>query len=133
MLSNYCAPESSSENQFIRGILINVHDLTVKEVTFENDLLSYYKLLNCDVITTAPYPYDNHHDIVVDDESLLKELQNFFAFSPESEYCGNGLIIRFNLEGEWFSHELDVETVRSQITFHKYVKLGPKIFKINLK
>jgi len=133
MLNHYCAPESTSDNQLIRGILIDVHNLTVQEVAFKNNLLSFYRLLNCDVITTAPYPYDDHHDIVVDDESLLKELQNFFAISPEEEYCGNGLIIRSNSDGEWVSHSLDVEAVRKQITFHKYVKFGFDIFKINLK
>ena len=66
-----------AENSIIKGILINVKDRKIEEVEFENSLKGVYEKLGCDCVTTVPYPFDEKHEIIVDDESLLKPLQNF--------------------------------------------------------
>ena len=76
----------------IKGILIDVEKLTVTEVEFENNLSSYYRFLKCDCVTTALY--DEHHDVIVDDEGLLKTpIVGLFETPDGGEYAGNGLIV----------------------------------------
>lgn len=115
----------------IKGILIDVEKLTVTEVEFENELSSYYRLLKCDCITTAPF--DEGHDVIVDDEGLLKTpFIGFFETPDGGEYAGHGLIVGFNDDGDWISHKLNFETVKNSIRFNQYVNLNGTILKITL-
>lgn len=104
----------------IKGILIDVKNLTVEEVELENSLQGVYEKLGCDCVTTVPYPFDENHEIIVDDESLMKDLQNFFTFNKmdiEASVCGNGLIVSWDESGNWINHGLDVEEVRKGVSF----------------
>lgn len=120
----------------IRGILIDVNNLTVTEVELENSLQGIYEKLNCDLITKVAYPYDDNHDIIVDDEGLFKANQTFFTFDPEdmdASLCGNGLIVSFDEDGNWTSHRLDIDDVREKVTFQKYIKCEPGIVIMTFK
>ena len=69
----------------IKGILIDSESKTVKEVEFENSLTSYYELIDCECVTTVLY--DNQHDVILDDEGLLKSpIKGFFEIG-EGLYC----------------------------------------------
>lgn len=115
----------------IKGILIDVEKRQIREVEFENELSSYYRLLKCDCITTAPF--DEKHDVIVDDEGLLKTpFIGFFETPDGDEYAGHGLIVGFNDDGDWISHKLNFETVKNSIRFIQYVNLNRAILKITL-
>jgi hypothetical protein len=116
----------------IKGILIDVEKRQIREVEFENELSSYYRLLKCDCITTAPF--DEKHDVIVDDEGLLKTpFIGFFETPDGDEYAGHGLIVGFNDDGDWISHKLNFETVKNSIRFIQYVRLNGTLLKIVLQ
>lgn len=62
----------------IKGILIDVYNKKVEEIEFERSLENFYKLIKCDLVTTAPMDVNN--DLVVDDEGLLKNPDHFFSY-----------------------------------------------------
>lgn len=113
----------------IKGILIDVEKQEVKEVTFKNDLEEYYRLLKCDVIT-APSINDDH-DVIVDDEGLLKRGLLFFEYEG-AEFAGNGMIVKVNDYGDWTSHTMNFEEVKKKVTFHTYIKFNGIIMKMPL-
>lgn len=116
----------------IKGILIDVEKRQIREVEFENELSSYYRLLKCDCVTTALY--DEHHDVIVDDEGLLKTpIVGLFETPDGGEYAGNGLIVGFNDDGDWISHKLNFETVKNSIRFIQYVRLNGTLLRIVLQ
>lgn len=115
----------------IKGILIDVEKRQIREVEFENELSSYYRLLKCDCITIAPFAEE--HDVIVDDEGLLKTpFIGFFETPDGGEYAGHGLIVRFNENGDWITHNLNFDEVKKSIRFIQYVNLNGTILKITL-
>lgn len=111
----------------IKGILIDVENCEVKEVMFKNKLEEYYRLLKCDCIT-AP-SFDENHDIIADDEGLLKGPQNFFQYE-EIELAGNCMIVGVTENGNWKSHSLNFEEIKSKITFHCYIRVNGVVIKM---
>lgn len=85
------------------GILIDPDKQEVREVEFDGKLESFYKLLDCDLIDRVAY--DDHNDIVLDDEGLYKGHENFFSVEGvEGRYVGKAIIVGVNEEeGEWVS------------------------------
>lgn len=119
---------SSAKKKTIRGILIDAEHCTVREVEFENTLESYYRLLNCTCVT-AP-SYDGKHDVIIDDEGLLNGKSNFFELSRQEVYAGNGLIVGVDpSQGDWRSHSLSVESIRSQVCFVRFLRIGKQLVK----
>ena len=112
----------------IKGILIDVENQVVREVTFKNKLEEYYRLLKCNIIT-AP-SFDENHDIIADDEGLLKP-NNFFQYE-EIELAGNCMIVGVTESGNWKSHSLNFEEIKSKITFHTYVRFNGVVMKLPL-
>lgn len=110
----------------ITGILIDVENCEVKEVTFKNTLKEFYRLLKCDLIT-AP-SFDDNHDIIADDEGLLKP-NNFFQYE-EIELAGNCMIVGVTDSGNWKSHSLNFEEIKEKISFHTYVRLNGIVVKL---
>lgn len=108
----------------IKGILIDVYHQTVEEVQMDADLEAYYKHIKCDLITCVSL--DDDHDIVVDDEGLLKNPHHFFSIDCDGEpqYAGNGLIFGVNEKnGEWTNHHLNIKEVKQRISIWE-VKLN---------
>lgn len=117
-----------SHKNIITGILIDVKQQLVREISFSNTLSDYYRLLGCQCIT-AP-SYDSDHDIIVDDEGLLKDNPIFFEIG-EATYAGNGLLVGVNNNtGDWISHHLNVPEIVKQVHFVMYVNIAGQIFKI---
>lgn len=107
-----------------KAILIDVEKFEVSEVELNGKLDDYYRLIKCDLITCVSVPNSEDHDVIVDDEGLLKEVIGLFSIDDENEpqLAGNGLIMKVNEEdGSWHSPELTVEEVRQRITFWKVV------------
>lgn len=113
----------------ITGILIDVKNCEVKEVKFKNTLKEFYRLLKCDIIT-AP-SFDDKHDIIADDEGLLKGPTNFFQYE-EIELAGNCMIVGVSENGNWKSHSLNFEEIKAKITFHTYVRFNGVVVKLPL-
>lgn len=82
----------------IKGILINSETRKITKVKFKNELAEYYRLLNCDSIDRVIV---NGHDIVIDDEAGLKNLEHFFSYKDSGLLVGNGLIVDANEDGDW--------------------------------
>lgn len=115
----------------MKGILIDVYNRTVTEVEFRNSLKSYYQLLHCDCITTALF--DDHHDLILDDESLLKNpIAGFFKIPGIGEFAGNALIVYTTKGGNWKSHKLNFEEVKNSVRFIQYIKEDGKLKEIFL-
>ena len=70
----------------IKVILIDVTKRIVEEVEIFDELKEYYRLIDCDTVTTAMF--DEQHDVILDDESLMKPLKNFSI-----PYRGHGLYL----------------------------------------
>lgn len=85
------------------GILIDPDKQEVREVEFDGKLDSFYKLLECDLIDRVAY--DDHNDIVLDDEGLYKGHESFFSVEGvEGHYVGKAIIVGVDeKEGEWVS------------------------------
>lgn len=97
----------------IKGILIDPDTQTLKEVEFDSDLQSYYDLMDCTIVDRIAY--DDNHDVVVDDEGLLKDPKNFFMISGyEGLLAGKAIIVGVGVDPDdkdgglcWVSHNLD--------------------------
>lgn len=113
----------------IKGILIDSKNLNVSEVEFEPTLEEYYRLLDCDCITAPSFNED--HDVIVDDEGLLKGPTNFFEIDG-AEYAGNGMILKVNDRGDWISHTLNFEEIKDKVTFHTYMRFKGIVVKVKL-
>lgn len=114
----------------IKGILIDSKNLNVSEVEFEPTLEEYYRLLNCDCITAPSFNED--HDVIVDDEGLLKGPTTFFQYE-DIELAGNCMIVGVNEDtGNWISHSLNFEEIKSKITFHTYIRFNGVVTKFKL-
>ncbi len=117
-----------AKKKTIRGILIDAEHCTIREVEFENTLESYYWLLDCTCII-AP-SYDGKHDVIIDDEGLLNGKSNFFELPEQEPYAGNGLIVGVDpSHGDWKSHSLSVASIRSQVCFVRFLRIGNQLVK----
>ena len=68
----------------IKVILIDVTKRIVEEVEIFDELKEYYRLIDCNTVTTAMF--DEQHDVILDDESLMKPLKNFFSFAIMNKF-----------------------------------------------
>ena len=119
----------------MKGIFIDVEKCEVSQINIKGNLDDFYRLIGCNVITTISCPNSGDHDIIVDDEGLLKEIKGMFSIDDENEpqLAGNGVILRVNEElGKWMASKLTVEEIKRRITFFKLIQtpLGKAIFKV---
>ena len=118
----------------MKAIFIDVVNREIKEVEIRNRLVDFYTLLKCRLVA-AP-SFDDRHDVIVDDEGLLKEtFIGFFEIDDPkfgNTYAGNGLIVRVNDEGRWLSHKLDIEEVKKKIHFVQYIRILGVVMKVRL-
>lgn len=101
------------------GILIDVKNKEIKEVTLGDDYREIYKHLECSLFTCVSI--DNKNDVFVDDEGLL-------CLTPESKFfklrtypeplAGNGLILGINTRtGNSVNTTLTVDQVKGMVRF----------------
>ena len=107
----------------MKGILIDVEKCEIREVELKAKLEDYYRLIGCDLITCVYYPNLEKHDVICDDEGLLKEIKGMFSIDDENDpqIAGNGLILKVTPNGNWVSSKLTVEDVKQRITFWKVI------------
>ena len=104
----------------MRAILINPNNKTVKEVDYDGDYISIYKLIGCstfDVIGTST----SNDGIYVDDEGLFAKEQAYWKFALSSgihiKLVNKGLVLGCNDEGDSIAPDSTVEDIKKSITW----------------
>ena len=96
----------------MKGILINPHDETIKEVVYTGDFREIYDIVDCrtfDVVNIY-----GTQDMYVDDEGLLINNQRYFSMN-DRVYAGKGLLLSHDDEGESTSTNLDLQMVEDMV------------------
>ena len=111
----------------IKGILINVHDRSVKAVVLKHHgedhvgLKEMHELIGCDCFTCVDFDHCEGpitNSVYVDDEGLLKDPKEFFMIPGYHQWlAGNGLILGVDESGESVDTTLTVEQVEQVIKF----------------
>lgn len=119
-------PETKKTNTMTKGILIDVNNKTITEVTVEkssdgSQLDSMYKLLGCEMVEVVSL---GENDIYVDEEGLLKVTPSskFFMYEGYPQpLAGNGIILGFDDNtGDNTDTTLTVEEVKQKVKFLNY-------------
>lgn len=107
----------------MKCILIDVKNKEVKEVILDKEkktIKQWYEHIGCDMVETGTW-IDETNSIMVDEEGLLKLKHDsmFFTYKGGHQpFCGNGLVVGCNNEGESVSTTLTVEYVKERVKFH---------------
>jgi hypothetical protein len=103
------------------GVLIDPTSRSIKlvEVSEKVSLKELYKLLECDLIEMAN-PNSTFVDwrdtLIVDEEGLLKEGQEFFKIGGQA-YAGKGLILSTTDDGDMSGCVSDLDNVVKSVQF----------------
>ena len=113
----------------MKAVFIDVEKGEIRDIEFKGKLEDFYHYIHCDIVDAVPFPDDENHDVVVDDEGLLKKIVGFFSIYDDSEpqYAGNGIIVGVNNNvGKWISSKYSAEDIKRRITFWtvKYTPMG---------
>lgn len=104
----------------MRAILINADNQTIEEVNIIENvevLDQWYKYLNVELVTVG-LELNEHDSILVDDEGLLKNPDNFFYYKGAHQpFAGNGLIVGTDEDGKSVSCNIDLDTVKANVKF----------------
>lgn len=110
----------------ITGFLIDVYKETAQVVTVEKDLDSYYRILDCSIISMPEHRIGKGRrapvfTIIADDEALDREPQKISAIDHKGNpmLCGNLFIVktRYSEDGE-----REPETVSLSLQDIEYLK-----------
>lgn len=103
----------------VKGILIDVHERTVKEAKVQkNDIHDIHRLVGCDCFTCVSWGGSRNETVYVDDEGLLKNPKKFFKVPGYPQWiAGNGLIIGTNECGDSVDTSLTVTQVEQLVHF----------------
>jgi len=103
------------------GVLIDPTSRSIKlvQVSEKVSLKELYKLLECDLIEMAN-PNSTFVDwrdtLIVDEEGLLKEGQEFFKIGGQA-YAGKGLLLATTEEGDLSGCVYDLDNVVKSVQF----------------
>ena len=105
----------------MRAILINPNNKTVKEVDYDGDYKSIYKLIGCSTfdIVRIPVGLDG---IYIDDEGLYAKDQTFWSYRYNGTHApiklvNKGLVLGCNDEGDSIAPDSTVEDIKKSITW----------------
>jgi hypothetical protein len=107
----------------IKGILIDPFTKTITEIELTKPLLKpLYRAISCELIDSVALENIGSipHDVVIDDEGLYVPGQQYFRMAENAPYtifAGRGVIVSTTRNGDWESHQLDVETIKSKVQF----------------
>ena len=96
----------------MKGILINPHDETIKEVVYTGDFREIYDLVDCRTFDCVRLTIEN--DMYVDDEGLMRNNQMYFTMN-DRVYAGKALLLSHDDEGESTSTNLDLQMVEDMV------------------
>lgn len=100
----------------MKALLIDSTNQIITEVQV-NSWEDYSPLIGCQIFTIATY-LENQDCIMVDDEGLLVNPENFFAVDGVPQpFAGNGLVIGTDDEGESAEPQIGIEELKNKITF----------------
>lgn len=126
-----------SKKRTVHGWFLGVADGKPKcdLMEVEDELQTYYDLLDCDLIDIASVKIEGKRfEVVCDDEGKLKDDPQLSFMSAEGRYtiCGNIFVCAVQSDGELRSlTESEVNIVRSRIMIDlftaRYVLIGDKL------
>ena len=114
-------------DKVVNGVLIDPTSRSVKlvEVSEKVSLKECYELLGCNLIQMAN-PNSTFVDwrdtLIVDEEGLLKEGQEFFKIGGQA-YAGKGLVLSTTEEGDLSGCVTDVDDVVKAVQFQTVLEL----------
>jgi hypothetical protein len=107
----------------MRGILIDPAAKLIHEVEYNGDYRQISKRIECDLFTVVGI--DGVNSIFVDDEGLLKDIEDFFTYGEYPQpLAGKGLILGCDEAGESIATTLTVAEVAANVSFLKLSVLG---------
>jgi len=107
----------------MRAVLINSTNKTVKdiEISETNTLHDWYKAIGCSMVEVATYINDDKDSILVDEEGLMGTLNDatpFFMYEGGNmPFCGNGLVVGMDDEGNSVSCHISALEVAAKVSF----------------
>ena len=114
-------------DKIVNGVLIDPTSRSIKlvEVSEKVSLKECYELLGCNLIQMAN-PNSTFVDwrdtLIVDEEGLLKEGQEFFKIGGQA-YAGKGLVLSTTEEGDLTGCVTDVDDVVKAVQFQTVLEL----------
>ena len=104
----------------MKAILIDSVNRKVTEVEVEPSLQSYYKILSYEdrlkVDCIDCWNIDENCAVYIDDEGLLKDVQDFFIVGKKA-LAGQGLVVSHDNFGETIDVQVTVEQVEAMVKF----------------
>ena len=98
----------------LRAILIDPLLRVISEVNVDNDLQSFYDILN--IRSLAMVNIDNTNSLYIDDEGLLNNSNSLFKIASYAvPLAGRALVVAHNEEGETVETTLDIDQIRSMV------------------
>lgn len=98
----------------MKGILINPHDETIKEVVYTGDFREIYDLVDCRTFDCVRLTIEN--DMYVDDEGLLIDNQRYFSIKDRN-YGGKALLLAHDDEGESIATTFTLQEAKDMVQF----------------
>lgn len=114
-------------DKIVNGVLIDPTSRSIKlvEVSEKVSLKECYELLGCNLIQMAN-PNSTFVDwrdtLIVDEEGLLKEGQEFFKIGGQA-YAGKGLVLATTEEGDFTGCRTDLDNVVKAVQFQTVLEL----------
>ncbi len=98
----------------LRAILIDPLLRVISEVNVDNDLQSFYDILN--IRTLAMVNIDNTNSLYIDDEGLLNNDNSLFEIASYPQpLAGRALVVAHNEEGETIETTLNIDQIRAMV------------------
>jgi hypothetical protein len=107
----------------MRAVLINSTEKTVTNISISesNTLNDWYKAIGCSMVDVATYINDDRDSILVDEEGLMGTLNDaspFFMYEGANQpFCGNGLVVGMDDEGNSISCHVTALKVAAKVSF----------------
>jgi len=98
----------------LRAILIDPLLRVISEVNVDNDLQSFYDILN--IRTLAMVNIDNTNSLYIDDNGLLNNDNSLFEIASYAQpLAGRALVVAHNEEGETIETTLNIDQIRAMV------------------
>lgn len=97
----------------MRAILIDAKNRTVNEIDIERGLPAMYAAIGCDLVELVRM--GDGYDLWIDEEGAINGTDYGFIFG--SQYCGNGLLLDSDDDGECQPSTASLAFVRACVAF----------------